>query len=492
MAKATGFLDYKRQELDERPAGKRIKDWHEIKTSSIPKKAKLQEQAARCMDCGVPFCHSGTMIGGAVSGCPLHNLMPEFNDFVYQGLDQFAYARLNKTNNFPEFTSHVCPAPCEGACCAGVVAEPVTVRNIEQYIIEKAFAEGWVQPNTPETRTKKKVAVIGSGPAGLACADELNKLGHTVTVYERDDRPGGLLMYGIPNMKLDKELILRRVELLKKAGVKFELNSEVGKNVSSNTLTKEFDAVVLCTGSTIPRDLPVTGRNLDGIYYAKDYLHKATKSLLDSKFKDKKAISAKDKNVVVIGGGDTGTDCVATAIRQGCKSVKQLEIMPCLPHSRTDSNPWPEFPRVFKTDYGQEEAFHLYKEDPREYCIMTKGFTGTKGKVSKISICQVTWEKQRGGGMIPVEIPGTAKEITADLVLLAMGFVGTEKQLFDEFKFTSTPQGNIAADETTYATTAPGIFTAGDARRGQSLVVWAIKEGRNAALAVNEYLISKK
>ena len=312
MGKPTGFMDYKRQELALRPPQERIKDWEEIKTSSLPHKEELQKQAARCMDCGIPFCHSGVMLGKALSGCPLHNLMPEFNDFVYQGLDHFAYARLNKTNNFPEFTSHVCPAPCEGACSASLASSAVSIRNLEQYIIETAFAEGYVKPNLPAIRSGKKVAVIGSGPAGLACADQLNKARHSVTVNERADRAGGLLMYGIPNMKLDKQLVERRIKLLESAGVKFELNSEIGHKVSSEMLLKQFDAIALCTGSTVPRDLPVPGRELQGIYFAKDYLHSVTKSLLDSQFKDKKAISAKGKDVIVIGGGGTGTAVVAS------------------------------------------------------------------------------------------------------------------------------------------------------------------------------------
>lgn len=491
MGKPTGFIDYQRQELALRPAQERIKDWDEIKTSSLPHKAELQKQAARCMDCGIPFCHSGVMLGKALSGCPLHNLMPEFNDFVYQGLEHFAYARLNKTNNFPEFTSHVCPAPCEGACSAGLVNNAVSIRNIEQYIIETAFAEGYVQANTPAKRSGQKVAVIGSGPAGLACADELNKAGHNVTVYERADRAGGLLMYGIPNMKLDKQLVERRVKLLEAAGIKFELNSEVGHKVSSEMLLKQYDAIALCTGSTVPRDLPIPGRELQGIYFAKDYLHSVTKSFLDSELRDKKAISAKGKHVIVIGGGDTGTDCVATAIRQGCKSVKQIEIMPCLPHSRTAANPWPEMPRVFKTDYGQEEAFELYHQDPRDYCIMSKEFIGKNGKVDKLRLCQIDWQQQ-DGRLVPVEIDGTEATVPAQLILLAMGFTGSEKQLFDEFKFTKSAANTIAAADDNYMTSLPGIFAAGDARRGQSLVVWAIAEGRGAAAAITRYLTAAK
>ena len=491
MGKATGFMDYKRQELALRAVEERINDWQEIKTSSLPHQDELRCQAARCMDCGVPFCHSGVMLGRMVSGCPLHNLMPEFNDLVYHGMDAYAYARLNKTNNFPEFTSHVCPAPCEGACNAGLVNNPVTIRNIEQYIIENAFAQKLVQPNLPAQRTGKRVAVIGSGPAGLACADELNTAGHSVTVYERADRAGGLLMYGVPNMKLDKKIVERRIKLLEDAGVDFVLNSEVGVKIASSTLREEYDAVVLCTGATVPRDLPVPGRELAGIYFAKDYLESVTKSLLNSNFADGLAIDAKDKDVVIIGGGDTGNDCLATAIRQGCKSVRQLEINPCLPHSRTAENPWPQFPRIFKTDYGQEEAIHKFKEDPREFCITSKEFVGEAGKVTGVRLCQNEW-KEIDGRRLPCDIAGTERVVPAQLVLLAMGFVGSEQSLFDEFAFAKAPNGSIAAKEGSYATSVPGVFAAGDARRGQSLVVWAIAEGRGAAKAVNAYLLAEK
>ena len=491
MGKVTGFIDYKREELALRPVEERVQDWQEIKTSSLPHKEELRCQAARCMDCGVPFCHSGVMIGRMVSGCPLHNLMPEFNDLVYHGMDAYAYARLHKTNNFPEFTSHVCPAPCEGACNAGLVTNPVTIRNIEQYIIENAFAQGLVKAEEPAQRTSKKVAVIGSGPAGLACADELNKAGHSVTVYERADRAGGLLMYGVPNMKLDKKIVERRIKLLEDAGVDFVLNSEVGVKIASGTLREEYDAVVLCTGATVPRDLPVPGRELSGIYFAKDYLESVTKSLLNSNFADGLAIDAKDKDVVIIGGGDTGNDCMATVIRQGCKSVRQLEINPCLPHTRTADNPWPQFPRVFKTDYGQEEAIHKFKEDAREFCITSKEFIGEDGKVAGVRLCQNEW-KEAGGRRVPVDIAGTERIVPAQLVLLAMGFTGSEQRLFDEFAFAKAPNGSIAAKEGSYETSIPGVFAAGDARRGQSLVVWAIAEGRGAAKAVNAYLLAEK
>ena len=527
MAKPTGFLEYQRQELALRPVEERIKDWQEIKATSTTSKEALKEQAARCMNCGVPFCHSGISDGRNFIGCPLQNLMPEFNDFVYQGLDDFAYARLSLTNNFPEFTSHVCPALCEGACCASVYTDPVTIKNIEQYIIETAFTKGLVKPQLPDRRTGKKVAVIGSGPSGLACADQLNRAGHTVTVYERADRPGGLLMYGIPNMKLAKDIVLRRIDLLKASGINFQLNCEIGQKVAADILLKEYDAVVLCTGSTVPRDLKLPGRELKGIYFAKDYLEHATRKLLNTGLQPALAakapagrdslsqdpansagittatphrigsaepaaepdvkLDAKGKDVIVIGGGDTGTDCVATAIRQGCRSIRQLEIMPCLPSSRTAANPWPLFPRVFKTDYGQEEAFNLYQKDPREFCVSSTAFLGENGQLRQLRYSQIKWEN-KNGHQVPVEVPGTTKEVPCQLVLLAMGFTGSESLLFNEFKLAKSKFGTITADDTSYATSRPGIFAAGDARRGQSLVVWAIKEGRSAAAAVDKYL----
>ncbi len=406
---------------------------------------------------------------------------------LYRGMDAFAYARLAKTNNFPEFTSHVCPAPCEGACNAGMVSAPVTIRNIEQYLIENAFAQGLVKPVVPERRSGKKVAIVGSGPAGLACADQLNRAGHLVTVYERADRAGGLLMYGVPNMKLDKKLVERRIGLLQEAGINFVLNAEVGVKLASGTLREEYDAVVLCTGATKPRDLPVNGRELGGIYFAKEYLHSVTKSLLDSNFADGLAVTAKDKDVVIVGGGDTGNDCMATVIRQGCRSVRQLQINPCLPHSRSENNPWPQFPKVFKTDYGQEEAIYKFKEDAREFCVTTKEFIGENGQVTGVRLCQNQW-CQINGRLTRTDMPGTERIVPAQLVLLAMGFAGSEQRILDEFGVEQSANGSIAADDKTYLTSVPGVFAAGDARRGQSLVVWAIAEGRGAAAAVDKYL----
>ena len=489
MGKPTGFLEYKRETAKVLPPKVRIANFNEFRTPLSKEKQTIQ--GARCMACGVPFCQSGMMLNGMASGCPLHNLVPETNDLVYTGNWKQAYLRLSKTHSFPEFTSRVCPALCEAACTCNLDSEPVSTKENERAIIETAWQEGWVKPQIPRVRTGKTIAVVGSGPSGLAAAQQLNRRGHSVTVYERADRAGGLLMYGIPNMKLDKHLVERRIKLLEEAGVTFELNSEIGHKISSETLLKQFDAIALCTGSTVPRDLTIPGRELQGIHFAKDYLHSVTKSFLDSSLQDKKAVSAKGKDVIVIGGGDTGTDCVATAIRQGCRSVKQIEIMPCLPHSRTADNPWPEMPRVFKTDYGQEEAFELYHQDPRDYCIMSKEFIGKNGKVDKLRLCQIDWQKE-DGRLIPVEIAGTEQIVSAQLVLLAMGFIGTETQLFDEFKFARSEANTIAANDNDYMTSIPGIFAAGDARRGQSLVVWAIAEGRGAAAAIDKYLTAVK
>lgn len=490
MGKPTGFKDYKRQEVAQRDILERIQDWEEIKCPSLPEEKLVREQAARCMDCSVPFCHSGVMIGKSVCGCPLHNLMPEFNDLVYHNMDEYAYARLNMTNNFPEFTSTVCPAPCEGACCASLATEAVAIHNVEQFIIENAFEKGYVKPNIPLKRTGKKVAVIGSGPAGLAAADQLNKAGHLVTVFERDDRPGGLLMYGIPTMKLDKAKIMRRVELLKAAGIEFRLNCEVGQHISSETLMEEYDAVVLCTGATKPRDLPIAGRNLKGIYFAKDYLERITKKLLDPENANIEVIDAKDKDVVIIGGGDTGNDCMAAVVRQGCRSVRQLQHHACLPHSRTEDNPWPEYARIFRTDYGQAEAIKKFKMDPREYCVETLEFLGADGVLNGLKLCQ-SEEVMVNGREIMRNVPGSEREVPAQLVLLAMGYAGTEDGLFEEFRFAKNKRGSIAAAESDYQTSIPGVFAAGDARRGQSLVVWAIAEGRQAAAAVDAYLNKK-
>lgn len=490
MGKATGFLEYNRQLPSDRAPAQRINDWKEFHTHFD--EASLEVQGARCMDCGVPFCHTGKLVGGMAMGCPLHNLIPEWNDLVYHGKYELAYKRLMLTNNFPEFTGRVCPAPCEGSCMVGLHGCPVTIRSNECHIIDKMFDEGKVVPVTPKVFTGKRIAVVGSGPSGLACADTLNKMGHIVTVFERADRAGGLLMYGIPNMKLDKSVVERRVNLMQKEGVKFKLNTEIGGNYPAVKLLNDFDAVVLCCGATKPRALTCEGANLDGVHFAVDFLRANTKSLLDSDLTDGKNISAKDKNVIIIGGGDTGTDCVATSIRHGCKSVTQLEIMPELPETRAENNPWPEYPRVKKTDYGQEEAIEVFGSDPREYLTTVTKIVGDEaGKVKEVHTVNVTWKKDKSGRMTAVPVPGSEKVRPCELVLVAMGFVGPEQTLPEQLSLKTDARSNIAADDSSYHTNLNGIFAAGDCRRGQSLVVWAIREGREAAAAVNRYLLGR-
>lgn len=485
MAKPTGFLDYNRENAPDRPVGERIADWKEFHASLTLENQQLQ--SARCMDCGTPFCQMGLMLSGTASGCPLNNLIPEWNELLYKGLMEKALSRLMKTSSFPEFTSRVCPALCEGSCTLGLNDKAVATKQNERTIIEYAFEHGWVKPRPPKKRTGKKVAVVGAGPSGLACADRLNRLGHRVTVYEKDDRPGGLLMYGIPNMKLDKKVIERRVRLMEEEGVVFKTGVEVGKDITAASLDEEFDAVVLCLGAKKARDLAVEGRACDGIHFAVDFLAANTKSLLDSNLADGQYISARDKDVIVIGGGDTGTDCVATAIRHGCKSVTQLEIMPAAPPDRADKNPWPEWPKTFKTDYGQEETIELFGKDPRNFCLTTKKIDcDDSGHVKALHTVAVDWSS---GAM--TEVPGTEKVWPAQLVLIAMGFLGPEDTIIKELELTQDKRGSIDAKEGDYATSADGVFAAGDARRGQSLVVWAIKEGRDAADAVDRYLAEK-
>ena len=444
------------------------------------------------MDCGIPFCHTGTLISGMASGCPINNLSPEWNDLIYRGLWREALDRLHKTNNFPEFTGRVCPAPCEGSCVVGLNGPPVTIKNIECSIIDKGWDEGWVTPEPPKTRTGKKVAIVGSGPAGLSAAAQLNKAGHLVTVFERADRPGGLLMYGIPNMKLDKkEVVLRRIQLLEQEGVKFICNCDVGKFVPAKQLLDEFDAVVLCTGATKPRDLPVEGRNLKGIHFAMDFLTANTRSLLDNE-KNGDFISAAGKDVVIIGGGDTGTDCVGTSMRHGCKSLVQIEILPKPPMDRAKDNPWPEWPKVYKMDYGQEEAAAKFGDDPRVYLTTAKRFVGDDtGHIREIHTVQIQWERNDKGQFIPKEVPGTEKVVPTQLVLLAMGFLGPEQPLLDAIGVERDARSNIKAEYGEYQTSLPGVFTAGDCRRGQSLVVWAFNEGRGAAKACDKYLMGE-
>jgi glutamate synthase (NADPH/NADH) small chain len=424
------------------------------------------------------------------SGCPINNLIPEWNDLVYRGLWHEALDRLHKTNNFPEFTGRVCPAPCEGSCVLGITNPPVTIKNIESAIADKGWDEGWVTPDPPTKRTGKKVAVIGSGPAGLCAAAQLNKAGHWVTVFERADRPGGLLMYGIPNMKLDKEeVVMRRLRVLEEEGVKFICNTEVGKDFPVENLLKEFDSVVLCTGATKPRDLPIVGRELKGIHFAMDFLTANTKAVLD-KHKNGSFISAEGKDVVIIGGGDTGTDCVGTSMRHGCKSLVQLEILPQPPLERAANNPWPEWPKVYKMDYGQEEAAAKFGADPRVYLTTATKFEGDEnGNVKAVHTVQVQWEKNDKGQFIPKHVPGTEKVLPAQLVLLAMGFLGPEQPLLDALGVERDPRSNVKADYGKYTTSIPGVFAAGDCRRGQSLVVWAFNEGRGAARECDLYLM---
>lgn len=486
MGKPTGFIEYLREAPSEIAPLERIRNWDEF---HLPmEEDKLRTQGARCMDCGIPFCHTGTVISGMASGCPVNNLIPEWNDLIYRGLWHEALDRLHKTNNFPEFTGRICPAPCEGACVLGINNPPVTIKNIEYSIIDKGWEEGWITPEPPSKRTGKKVAIIGSGPAGLCAAAQLNKAGHWVTVFERADRPGGLLMYGIPNMKLDKEaVVLRRLKVLEAEGVQFVCNTEVGKDLPVEQLLKEFDSVVLCTGATKPRDLPVEGRSLKGIHFAMDFLTANTKAVLD---RDETPLSAEGKDVVIIGGGDTGTDCVGTSLRHGCKSLVQLEIMPKPPSERASDNPWPEWPKVYKMDYGQEEAAAQFGEDPRGYLTTTTKFEGDEhGQVKAIHTVQVQWEKNEKGQFIPAPISGTEKVLPAQLVLLAMGFLGPEQPLLDALGVERDPRNNVKADYGHYVTSIPGVFAAGDCRRGQSLVVWAFNEGRGAARACDLYLM---
>jgi glutamate synthase (NADPH/NADH) small chain len=488
MGKPTGFIEYLRETPLDRSPTERVRDWKEFHHHLDDR--SLRNQAARCMDCGVPFCHTGKLISGGASGCPVNNLIPEWNDLVYRGLWREALDRLHKTNNFPEFTGRVCPAPCEGSCVLGINAPPVTIKNIENTIIERGWEEGWVLPEPPKTRTGRKVVVVGSGPAGLAAAAQLNKAGHTVTVLERADRPGGLLMYGIPNMKLDKaEVVMRRIRLLEQEGVKFICNAHVGENYEPQMMLKDFDAVVLCTGATQPRDLPVEGRALGGVHYAMDYLTASTQAIL-GKGPGATPLHAKGLDVVVIGGGDTGTDCVGTAMRQGCRSLTQFEIMAKPPADRADDNPWPEWPRVYRMDYGQEEAAAKFGADPRAYLTTVKRFVGDEsGRVRELACVDVLWERNAKGQLVPVEQPGTERSQPAQLVLLAMGFTGPETGVLQDLRLELDERGNVRADYGQYATSVPGVFAAGDCRRGQSLVVWAINEGRGAARECDRYLM---
>jgi glutamate synthase (NADPH/NADH) small chain len=489
MGKPTGFLEYPRELPLVRDPAERVGDWDEFHGHGD--EALLRKQGARCMDCGVPFCHTGVLIAGMASGCPVNNLIPEWNDLVYRGLWREALERLHKTNNFPEFTGRVCPAPCEGSCVLGMTEPAVTIKNIECAIIDRGFEEGWVTPQPPPQRTGKKVAVVGSGPAGLACADQLNRAGHWVTVFERADRVGGLLMYGIPNMKLDKKLVQRRVDLMKAEGVAFVTGCEVGKDYPAAQLRAEFDAVVLCGGATRPHDFfaKTPGRHLAGVHFAMEFLHANTKSLLDSGHADGRYISARDKDVVVIGGGDTGTDCVGTSLRQGCRSVLQLEIVPRPPDERAPDNPWPQWPKLYRLDYGQEEARALFGADPRRYAVQTTRFAGdAAGRVSEIHTARVEWVTDNGRPA-PRPVAGTEQVFPAQLVLFALGFSGPEGGLLDQLGVEKDGRTNAKAEHGTFATSVPGVFAAGDMRRGQSLIVWAINEGRGAARECDRFLM---
>jgi glutamate synthase (NADPH/NADH) small chain len=490
MGKPTGFLEFQRELPKDRTPLERIADWQEIHLHQS--EADLKKQGARCMDCGIPFCHTGQLVSGMASGCPIHNLIPEWNDLVYRGLWREALDRLHKTNNFPEFTGRVCPAPCEGSCVLGINDPPVTIKNIEVSIIDHGWQNGWVTPEPPKQRTGKKVAVVGSGPAGLSAAAQLNKAGHEVTVFERADRPGGLLMYGIPNMKLDKtEVVLRRIALLEKEGVKFVCNTEVGKNYPTDKLLKDFDAVILATGATKPRDLPIEGRQLKGIHFAMEFLTANTKNLLDGD-KPGTNITADGKNVVVIGGGDTGTDCVGTSLRHGCQSIVQVEILPKPPLERAQDNPWPEWPKTLKVDYGQEEAAAKFGADPRIYLTTATKFEGdANGQVKAVHTVQVEWTKNDKGQFIPKNIPGSEKVLPAELVLLAMGFLGPEQPLLEALNIERDARSNAKADFDKYTTNHPKVFACGDCRRGQSLVVWAFNEGRGAARECDRFLMGR-
>ncbi len=489
MGKPTGFLEYDRKEAKAILPKERIKHFNEF---HIPLSEEEQRcQGGRCMDCGVPFCQSGMTIKGMTSGCPLNNLIPEWNDLIYTENWEQAYYRLRKTSNFPEFTSRVCPALCEKACTCGLDGDPVCTKENEKAIIERAYENGWAMPRPPKVRTGKKIAVIGSGPAGLAVADQLNSRGHSVVVYERADRIGGLLRYGIPNMKLEKHIIDRKLDIMKAEGIQFITNADVGTTVKAKDLLKDYDAIVLACGASNPRDIKVEGRDAQGIYFAVDFLTSTTKSLLDSNLKDGTYISAKNKNVLVIGGGDTGNDCVGTCIRHGCKSIVQLEMMPKAPDERADTNPWPQWPIVCKTDYGQEEAIAVFGHDPRIYTTTVKEFKkDKKGNVSSVVTVQLESQiDEKTGRKIMVPVAGTEKELPCEIVLIAAGFLGTQKYVTDSFGVELNERTNIKTRAEHFATNVKGIFTAGDCHTGQSLVVKAIRQGRDCAREVDEYLM---
>lgn len=489
MGKPTGFMEYSREVSKASKPKTRIKNFNEFHEPLSREQQKIQ--GARCMECGVPFCQAGVMLGGMVAGCPLHNLIPEWNDLVYTGNWQQAFGRLKKTNNFPEFTARVCPAPCEGSCTCGLNGDPVAIKENEFAIIEHAYEHGYAKANPPKVRTGKTVAVVGSGPAGLAAADLLNQRGHQVTVYERHDRIGGLLMYGIPNMKLEKQFVDRKVKIMEEEGITFITGVDVGKDTKAKQLLKEYDRVILACGASNPRDIQVEGRDAKGIYFAVDFLRANTKSLLDSNLEDGNYVSAKDKNVVIIGGGDTGNDCVGTSVRHGCKSVVQIEMMPKAPLSRSDDNPWPQWPKVLKTDYGQEEAIAVFGSDPRVYETTVKEFIKDKeGNLKAVKTVQLKWEKEpESGRMVMKEVAGSEKILEAELVLIAAGFLGTQKYVADDFAVELDQRSNVKTLPGQYVTNVENVFVTGDMHRGQSLVVWAIREGQEVARDVDQSLM---
>ena len=482
-------MEYERETAKAESPLERIHHFNEFHTPLS--KEKQRQQAARCMACGVPFCQAGMMIGGMASGCPLNNLVPEWNDLLYNGCYEQAYARLMKTHCFPEFTSRVCPALCEKACTCNLNGDPVSTKENERTIIENAFATGLVKANPPKVRTGKTVAVVGSGPSGLATAMQLNKRGHKVTVFERNDRIGGLLRYGIPNMKLEKQVIDRRVKLMEEEGIEFVTNANIGVDITAEELLQKYDRVVLCCGASNPRDINAPGRDAKGIYFAVDFLKATTKSLLDSNFEDHKYIDCKGKTVMVIGGGDTGNDCVGTSIRLGAKNVIQLEMMPKAPDERAANNPWPQWPRVCKTDYGQEEAIAKFGHDPRIYTTTVSEFIKNKnGELVQAKLVKLQSKKdEKSGRMMMVPIEGSEEIIDVDIVLIAAGFLGSQKYVTDAFKVNINGRTNVDTAPGKYQTSIPNVFTAGDMHRGQSLVVWAIREGREAAKAVDESLM---
>ncbi len=483
MGKPTGFKEIERAGVPYLDPRQRLENFDEFAVD-VPE-SHLIAQGARCMDCGVPFCQSDT-------GCPIDNLIPEWNDLVYRGRWREALDRLHHTNNFPEFTGRVCPAPCEGACVLGIIEPAVTIKNIECAIVDRGFAEGWIRPQPPSHRTEKRVSIIGSGPAGLTAAQQLRRAGHEVTVYEREDRIGGLLMYGIPNMKLDKRFVDRRVAQMREEGVQFVTGAHVGTTVDVREIEENSDALLLACGATVPRDLDIEGRELEGIHFAMDFLTRNTKSLLDSNLADGAAISAKDRRVIVIGGGDTGTDCIGTSLRHGCASLVNFELMDRPPDSRADNNPWPEWPKIFRVDYGHAEADARFGGDPRTFAILSKRFlSNSSGHVRGIETVRISWTRNEDGRMRMTEIPGTEEIFEADLVLLALGFTRPEQPIADALDLERDPRLNYKADYGRFATSREGIFAAGDCRRGQSLVVWAIAEGRGAARAIDEYLMGE-